>query len=400
LPSLITTGSDGNLSLRQNRTGVVIAPESEVEIPATAGDGQLIARMIQHRGQAFYDVEPRPIEKLRIETPFMVAVVKGTQFSVAIGDEQTTISLFEGLLELRSIDDQQVIEISAGEIAVGSIATGIRVVPMDPDLAEESIAALIGAGAEREGSTVAVIRSVGATTNVDAADSILDAAINSDPGTETLTARLDIGAARIDTGLRAGLSVGAPQGPLTGVVSVGLDTNLDVGTDLGGAGVDVGLDTGLDVGADLGGGDVSVGLDTGLDVSADLGGGDVSVGLDTNLDVGTDLGGAGVDVGLDTGLDVGADLGGGDISVGLDTNLDVGGDLGGGVDVGLDVGLDAGLDGGLDIAAELEVGGLDLDVGLDSLLDLGEDTDAGSDAGDSEDSETDSLLEDLLPSLF
>jgi hypothetical protein len=273
----------------------------------------------------------------------MVAVVKGTQFSVAIGDEQTTISLFEGLLELRSIDDQQVIEISAGEIAVGSIATGIRVVPMDPDLAEESIAALIGAGAEREGSTVAVIRSVGATTNVDAADSILDAAINSDPGTETLTARLDIGAARIDTGLRAGLSVGAPQGPLTGVVSVGLDTNLDVGTDLGGAGVDVGLDT---------------------------------------------------------GLDVGADLGGGDISVGLDTNLDVGGDLGGGVDVGLDVGLDAGLDGGLDIAAELEVGGLDLDVGLDSLLDLGEDTDAGSDAGDSEDSETDSLLEDLLPSLF
>jgi hypothetical protein len=323
LPSLITTGSDGNLSLRQNRTGVVIAPESEVEIPATAGDGQLIARMIQHRGQAFYDVEPRPIEKLRIETPFMVAVVKGTQFSVAIGEEQTTISLFEGLLELRSIDDQQVIEISAGEIAVGSIATGIRVLPMDPDLAEESIAALIGAGAEREGSSVAVIRSVGDTTNIDAAGSILDVEINNEPGSDTLTAR-------VDTGLRAGLSVGAPQGPLTG-----------------GASVDVGADTSIDVGVDLGGGDISVGLDTSLDVGGDLGG-----------------------------------------------------DIGAGVDVGLDVGLDSGLDVGLDIAAELEVGGLDLDAALDPLLDLGGDTDSGSDAGDSEESETESLLEDLLPPLF
>jgi hypothetical protein len=275
--------------------------------------------MIQHRGQAFYDVEPRPIEKLRVETPFMVAVVKGTQFSVAIDDGQTTISLFEGLLELRSIDEQQILEISAGEIAVGSLTSGIRVLPMDADLFEESVAAAIGAGAQQEGSTVAAIRAVGETTDVSVPGSVLEVDIGDDPVIDTLTAR-------VDTGIAAGLSIGAPQAPLAG-----------------GAGVDVGIDTSVDLDADLGGGDVSVGLDAGLDL-------------------GGDLGGTGVDVGLDTGLDVG-------------------------------------LDGGLDIAAELEVG-LDLDAALDPLLDLGEDTDSGADSGDSEDSDTGSLLDDLLPSLL
>ena len=43
--------------------------------------------------------------------------IKGTQFNVASQDEATTISLFEGLLEVRATDDSDVVDLKAGEIA-------------------------------------------------------------------------------------------------------------------------------------------------------------------------------------------------------------------------------------------------------------------------------------------
>ena len=48
---------------------------------------------------------------------YLVGVVKGTQFNVAAQDEATTISLFEGLLEVRAADESGVVDLKAGEIA-------------------------------------------------------------------------------------------------------------------------------------------------------------------------------------------------------------------------------------------------------------------------------------------
>src|SRR5688572_21245725 len=90
LPARIVTGPDGNVGLTQARTRVIVANDSEVEIPAEAVDGNLIARLVQHRGNVFYDVAPRDLGKLRVETPFLVAVIKGTQFNVAVDEDGTT----------------------------------------------------------------------------------------------------------------------------------------------------------------------------------------------------------------------------------------------------------------------------------------------------------------------
>ena len=50
LPARIVTGDDGMLSLTQAGTNITIAADSDVEIPAEASDGQLIARLVQRRG--------------------------------------------------------------------------------------------------------------------------------------------------------------------------------------------------------------------------------------------------------------------------------------------------------------------------------------------------------------
>src|SRR6478752_6284399 len=132
LPARIVTGDDGMLGLTQAGTNITIASDSDVEIPADAADGQLIARLVQRRGNVFYDVAHRDVGTLRVETPFLVAVIKGTQFNVAAQADSTTISLFQGRLEIRTPDGSDIIQLNAGEIAIrGNADNSIRVLSMN-----------------------------------------------------------------------------------------------------------------------------------------------------------------------------------------------------------------------------------------------------------------------------
>jgi hypothetical protein len=132
LPARIVTGDDGMLGLTQAGTNITIAADSDIEIPAEAADGRLIARLVQHRGQVFYDVAHRDVGTLRVETPFLVAVIKGTQFNVTVQESSTAISLFQGRLEIRTPDASEVIQLNAGEIAIrGNADKAIRVLGMN-----------------------------------------------------------------------------------------------------------------------------------------------------------------------------------------------------------------------------------------------------------------------------
>ena len=87
---------------------------------------------MQRRGNVFYDVAHREVGTLRVETPFLVAVIKGTQFNVAAQDDGTTISLFQGRLDIRTPDGGNSVIINAGQIASRSSAgEAIRVIGMN-----------------------------------------------------------------------------------------------------------------------------------------------------------------------------------------------------------------------------------------------------------------------------
>jgi hypothetical protein len=89
LPATIRTGNDGSLELRQGPTTVAAAANTELEIPQSAAEAGLIERIVQIRGNAFYNVGKRERTKLRVETPYLVAVIKGTQFNVAAQEDAT-----------------------------------------------------------------------------------------------------------------------------------------------------------------------------------------------------------------------------------------------------------------------------------------------------------------------
>jgi hypothetical protein len=389
LPARVVTGHDGSIGLTQAGTHINVANDTDVEIPAEAVDGNLIARLVQHRGNVFYDVAPRDLGKLRVETPLLVAVIKGTQFNVAVQEDSTTISLFEGRLEIRTPDGSDVVQLNAGEIAIRSrVDTSIRIVGMDdervaaPAARPASAAAVAAADARLEVDDAVltarvVLRDEG--VRVTGPGAVAQASLKPVLDGAAVEGLVEVGGGALDVGLDADVGVGSGRidvGLATGVdLGAGaVDLGLDAGVDLGAAAVDVGLDAGVDLGAGA--------VDLGLDAGVDLGAGAVDLGLDTSvdlgaatvdvgLDAGVDLGAGAVDLGLDTGVDLGA--------AAVDTGLDAGLDLGGALDVGLDAGADLGgvVDTSLDTGVTLDTG--TGDVGLDAGLDLGTVVDVGLD---------------------
>ena len=435
LAASVRTGANSSLRLRQGNTNFSVASDSVVDLPASAAAGDPIDRVMQTRGNVLYDVGKRGARKLRVETPYLVAVVKGTQFNVAVQDDSSVISLFEGLLEVRASDGSDVVDLKAGEIAIrGRADRTIRVIRMDtgePIARAETRHAPVGSGGNDGGSTdtsrpvspvdTELARVPPATTGGRTPAGGVDVAINTNPNGITpagITPQVDIdldvndgrGSLATDLGLQAGdkslvgvgLNAGVGDGGIDADVSANLDlggTAVDLGVGLGvdagavnasvGAGIDVGgaasVDVGADLGVDLGSGAVDVGVDAGVDV----GGTTVDVGVDAGVDLGAgtvDLGldagiGAGGAAAVDVGIDAGVDLGGGTVDLGVDAGIDTGGAA---VDLGVDVGADLGsgtVDLGLD--ASIDTGGAPVaDLGLDAGIDAGTGAiDAGIDAG-------------------
>ena len=106
LPATVRTGADGAVELRQGTSTFAAASNTELEIPQSAAEDGLIERIVQIRGNAFYSIGKRTGTRLRVEAPYLVAVIKGTQFNVAAQEDSTTIALFEGHLEVRARDNR------------------------------------------------------------------------------------------------------------------------------------------------------------------------------------------------------------------------------------------------------------------------------------------------------
>ncbi len=361
LPARIVTGDDGTLGLTQAGTNITIAADSDVEIPAEAADGQLIARLVQRRGNVFYDVAHRDVGTLRVETPFLVAVIKGTQFNVAVQDESTTISLFQGRLEIRTPDASDIIQLNAGEIAIrGRADNSIRVLSMnerrvDAPRAGEAVvartapAADVSVGGQRAGVPIAADTRDGSTVAarvVDAAQAALAPGSSMNGAGAVLPAESLVAVAgaptmRVDSGVGLGPDVG--HGPSVGAsVDLGASTNLTTvniasSTNLGAGGANVSAAAG----AALGGAGASLGASLNVGTT---GSPSISLGASTSLNAGS-AGGASLGANLSVGagspsvsLGASASVGGASLGATVSVGGASPGLLGTGVNVGVDLG--------------------------------------------------------------
>jgi hypothetical protein len=334
LPSTLATGANGAADLRQGATAMGVGPNTRLEFPAPAQAGGPSERVVQPRGTAFYTVARRS-SKLRVETPYLVAVIKGTQFNVVVEPDASTISLYEGSLEVRATEGDAVVQLAAGEIATRRRGEdGIRVIRMK----DGAVAAVKGSGngprKPDDGK---------APTNADAAP-------------------IDTTGVGVDVDLDTGTV--KPIDPVEGKVKVGVEleglsqvaVGVDAGVTLGGASVETGVAADVDLAAGT--------VDATVEASVDAGAVSTEVGTDLGVDVAAGTIEAGVDAGVDAGpvtADVGADLGvdaaAGAVDAGVDLDTGV-------VDAGVDAGVDlGGSDAGVDLGVDLL--GIEADVEID-----------------------------------
>jgi hypothetical protein len=372
LAAAIRTGTDGSIDLRQGDTTIGVGPGTQLDFPAPAEAGP-IDRVSQPSGNAYYGVGPRGSRKLRVETPYLVAVIKGTQFNVAVTPDSSTISLHEGRLEIHATDAGIApVILNAGEVAVRRKGeTEIRVLKVGGGTAASTSA--VGDGSSPLGPG-------GGDPGIGAdLPTLGDDAREEDGIGGGLPALPDDVGVSVDTGIGVGAEVSG------GVAASGLDLGVDLGNgaiDAGvTAGVDAGLasvDAGVDAGIDLGAGSADVGVDAGVDVGA----ANVGATVDTGVDVGSGSVDVGVGADVDTGavdagvaVEAGADLPAGSVDAGVDAGL-------AGVDVGVDAGIDlSGDDAGVDVG--VDVLGTEIDLGLGGGADAPAEapTDAGRPGG-------------------
>jgi hypothetical protein len=95
----IRTGQNGRVLLTRGEETILIAPNSIVGIPTEKKDG-LSTTILQKAGAILLEVEKRKENHFEVETPYLAAVVKGTQFRVSVGKYDTRVSVLRGRVEV------------------------------------------------------------------------------------------------------------------------------------------------------------------------------------------------------------------------------------------------------------------------------------------------------------
>lgn len=352
MPASVRTGRDGSVELKQGATTVSVGPETLLEFPALEKRGAPIDRIQQPRGNAFYNIGKREGRKLRVETPYLVGVIKGTQFNVAAEGEATTISLFEGLLEVRATDDSDVVDLKAGEIASRKRGDrSISIIKMDAGKAPPTGSRPASGGGSNDGAPAPAVPRV--TPSNEGGESLLvDRSPINVRADVDLNADVRADGSSVEAGTAANVSLGK-----------GVDLAANVATNLGPSGVDVVTTVGVDAGP--------IATDIGVSAVVDVPAGTVDVATGVGVDAGpltTDVAtSAAVDLPagtVDTTIDVGVSTPVVDVGLGAAAVVDVGA---GAIDLGVTA---AGADVDLGVTVPNTVGTV-TDTVTDTVVDVG-----------------------------
>src|SRR5215218_988576 len=112
----VRTGRTGRVLLKRRDEMILVSPNSVVGIPAQRKEG-ISTTIMQQAGSILLDVEKRNVQHFEVETPYLAAVVKGTQFRVTVNAGKTTVDVVRGQVEVADFKSGQIAQVSAGQHA-------------------------------------------------------------------------------------------------------------------------------------------------------------------------------------------------------------------------------------------------------------------------------------------
>ncbi|MDH2398510.1 FecR family protein [Bradyrhizobium sp. SSUT18] len=112
----IRTGRNGRVLLVRGEETILISPNSVVGLPTEKKAG-LSTTIIQQAGSILLEVEKRNVKHFEVETPYLAAVVKGTQFSVTVNAGSTKVGVLRGQVEVSDFKTGQIAQVMPGQAA-------------------------------------------------------------------------------------------------------------------------------------------------------------------------------------------------------------------------------------------------------------------------------------------
>ena len=118
----VRTGRNGRLLLVRGEETILISPNSVIGLPAEKKEG-VTTTITQQAGSILLDVEKRNVKHFEVETPYLAAVVKGTQFRITVNATSTSIDVVRGQVEVADFRSGQIAQVMPGQHAT-SFAQG------------------------------------------------------------------------------------------------------------------------------------------------------------------------------------------------------------------------------------------------------------------------------------
>ena len=112
----IRTGRNGRVLLVRGEETILVSPNSVIGLPAEKKDG-LATTIVQQAGSILLEVEKQNVKHFEVETPYLAAVVKGTQFRVSVNAGSTSVDVFRGQVEVADFKSGQVAQVMPGQVA-------------------------------------------------------------------------------------------------------------------------------------------------------------------------------------------------------------------------------------------------------------------------------------------
>ena len=110
----IRTGRNGRVLLVRGEETILVSPNSVIGLPTEKKDG-LSTTILQQAGSILLEVEKRNVKHFEVETPYLAAVVKGTQFRVSVNATSTSVDVLRGQVEVADFKSGQIAQVMPGQ---------------------------------------------------------------------------------------------------------------------------------------------------------------------------------------------------------------------------------------------------------------------------------------------
>ena len=100
---VVITGASGRATLARGSDYIVIAPRSELRLPASV-QASGFTRVVQQLGTMLYKVKHTGVPHFAVDTPMLAAVVKGTTFTVIVDRDRSAVQVIQGVVQVTAAE--------------------------------------------------------------------------------------------------------------------------------------------------------------------------------------------------------------------------------------------------------------------------------------------------------